>query len=186
MLENIRTHPSLNGPPCSWTYVYASGPGRSMLHATLPKDYNHVDNSLREPIALKASLRIAAYLPLIACQACDGSKFGGYWFDMAQAESENLLENLDKLYLVPATNLDVMLLGGPEHWDEGVDFIENVKILDEGHGRIKNGVFVHQVSGNGRSVYRVLCKTLGNFVSFCIFYLFIFKTSLFHIQISKS
>ncbi|KAF5479668.1 hypothetical protein F2P56_000470 [Juglans regia] len=163
MLENIRTHPSLNGPPCSWTYVYASGPGRSMLHATLSKDYNHVDNSLREPIALKASLRIAAYLPLIVCQACDGSKFGGYWFDMAQAESENLLEHLDKLYLVPATNLDVMLLGGPEHWDEGVGFIETVEILDEGHGRIKNGVFVQQVSGNGRSVYRVLCKTLGNF-----------------------
>lgn len=168
MLENVGHIASLSGPPCSWTYVYASGPGRAMLHATLSKDYHHVDNSLHGPIVLKASSRIAAYPPLIACQARDGSQFGGYWFDLAQAEADNLLENLDKLYLVPGTHLDIVLLGGPEQWGKGVDFIETVEILDEGHNHIKNGDLVHQVSGKNRSVYRVLCQTLGNFVSSCI------------------
>ena len=168
MLENVELHASLNGPPCSWTNIYASGPGRAMLRATLSKDYHLVDNSLHGPIVLKASSRIAAYPPLIICQSGDGSQFGGYWFDLAQAEAHNLLENLDKLYLVPGTHLDIMLLGGPEKWDKGVDFIETVDILDEGHGPIQNGVLVNQVSGNNRSVYRVSCQMLGNFVSFFI------------------
>lgn len=163
MLENFKLHASFNGPPCSWTYVYASGPGQAMLHAYLSKDYRHVDNSLKEPIVLKASSRIAAYLPLRVCQACDGSKFGGYWFDLAQAEAENRLQNLDKLYLVPGTYLDTILVGGPEKWDKGVNFIETVEISDEGHGRVQHGVLANQVSGNNRSVYRVGCETLGNF-----------------------
>ena len=168
MLENVGQIASLSGPPCSWTYVYASGPGRAMLHATLLKDYHHVDNSLHGSIVLKASSRIAAYPPLIVCQARDGSQFGGYWFDLAQAEADNLLENLDKLYLVPGTHLDTVLLGGPERWDKGVDFIENVEISDEEHNHIQNEVLVHQVSGKNRSVNRVVCGMLGNFVSFCI------------------
>ncbi|KAK4603548.1 hypothetical protein RGQ29_012174 [Quercus rubra] len=163
MVENFELHASLNGPPCSWTRIYASGLGRAMLHATLSKDYHHVDNSLLGPIVLKASTRIAAYQPLIICQLGDGSQFGGYWFDLAQAEAQNLLENLDKFYLVPGTHLDIMLLGGPEKWDNGVDFIETVETLDEGHGPVQNGVLVNQLSGNNRSVYRVLCQTLGNF-----------------------
>ncbi|KAE8021482.1 hypothetical protein FH972_007367 [Carpinus fangiana] len=163
MLENVGQIASLSGPPCSWTYVYASGPGRAMLHASLLKDYRHTDNSLHGSIVLKASSRIAAYPPLIVCQARDGSQFGGYWFDLAQAEADNLLENLDKLYLVPGTHLDTVLLGGPEQWDKGVDFIETVEISDEGHNHIQNGVLVHHVSGKNRSVYRVVCETLGNF-----------------------
>lgn len=179
MLENFKLHASFNGPPCSWTYVYASGPGQAMLHAYLSKDYRHVDNSLKEPIVLKASSRIAAYLPLRVCQACDGSKFGGYWFDLAQAEAENRLQNLDKLYLVPGTYLDTILVGGPEKWDKGVNFIETVEISDEGHGRVQHGVLANQVSGNNRSVYRVGCETLGNFVSSAFRPCFIFNIFFF-------
>lgn len=179
MLENFKLHASLNFPPCSWTYVYASGPGQAMLHAYLSKDYRHVDNSLKEPIVLKASSWIVAYLPLRVCQACDGSKFGGYWFDLAQAEAENRLQNLDKLYLVPGTYLDTILVGGREKWDKGVDFIETVEISDEGHGRVQNGVLVNQVSGNNRSVDRVGCETLGNFVSSAFRPCFIFNIFFF-------
>lgn len=186
MVENFELYASLNGPPCSWTRIYASGLGRAMLHATLSKDYHHVDNSLQGPIVLKASTRIAAYQPLIICQLGDGSQFGGYWFDLAQAEAQNLLENLDKFYLVPGTHLDIMLLGGPEKWDNGVDFIETVETLDEGHGPVQNGVLVNQLSGNNSSVYRVLCQTLGNFVSFCILSCFILNAVLFFFEILKS
>lgn len=162
MLENFGHVTSLSGPPCSWIYVYASGPGRTMLHATLSTDFHHADNTLHGSIVLKASLRIAAYPPLIACPAGDGSQFGGYWFDLAQAEASNQLKNLDKFYIVPGTNLDIVLLGGPEKW-EGVDFIESVETLDEGHDHVQNGDLVHLISGKDRSVYRVSSETQGNF-----------------------
>ncbi|KAH7510680.1 hypothetical protein FEM48_ZijujUnG0099600 [Ziziphus jujuba var. spinosa] len=159
MLGNAEFH----GPPCSWTYVYASRSDRAMLHATFSKEYGHFDSSFDGPILLKASSHIAAYPPLIVQQAGDGNQFGGYWFDMDQAEADNKVENLEKLYLVPGTYLDVLLLGGPQRWDKGVEFNEKVDIVEDEHAHIKDGFHVHQLSGGYRSLYRVLCQTPGNF-----------------------
>ncbi|KAK9272744.1 hypothetical protein L1049_003121 [Liquidambar formosana] len=162
-LENVELNASVYGPPCAWTYVYASASGRAMLHATLSKDYHHFDHLLHGPVVLKASSRIAAYPPLILRQAGDGNQFGGYWFDFARAEAPNQLENLDDLYLAPGTHLDVMLVGGPEPWDKNVGFPKTVEILDEEHAHIKHGVLVHQLSRSNGGLYRVLCQTLGTF-----------------------
>ncbi|XP_065877577.1 nuclear pore complex protein GP210 isoform X2 [Euphorbia lathyris] len=160
---NAGLHVSVNGPPCSWAYVYTSGSGQTMLQATLSKEYHHYDHSFHEPVVLKASTRIAAYPPLILHQVSDGNQFGGYWFDFAEVEASNQLENLKRLNLVPGTSLDIMILGGPERWDKGVDFIENVKILDDKRTHMKDGVLVHPVSTRQQRVYRVQCQNLGIF-----------------------
>ncbi|KAI5340210.1 hypothetical protein L3X38_019484 [Prunus dulcis] len=60
----------------------------------------------------KASSLIAAYSPLSIRQAGDANHFGGYFFDLALAETDKQLVKLDKIYLVPGMHLDVMLLGG--------------------------------------------------------------------------
>ncbi|KAL6960548.1 hypothetical protein U1Q18_038311 [Sarracenia purpurea var. burkii] len=148
-------------PPCAWTYVFASSGGHTMLHATLSKEYQHFDNSLSGPIILKASSRIAAYPPLIVHQAGDGNQFGGYWFDLAQAEAINKLENLDELYLVPGTCLDVMLRGGPEWWGQGVEFVETVERLDEENNLSKALVAASQISTSYASPYRISCQKRG-------------------------
>ncbi|KAL7256965.1 hypothetical protein ACSBR1_010830 [Camellia fascicularis] len=150
----------LYGPPCAWTYVYASSSGHTMLHATLSKEYQHFDHSFSGPVILKASLRIAAYPPLLVHQVGDGNQFGGYWFDLAQAEANNQLGNLEDLYLVPGTHLDVMLRGGPDWWGQGVEFIQTVETLVE-HTLFKDGVVVHQISTSFSSPYRISCQKLG-------------------------
>ncbi|KAI5403227.1 hypothetical protein KIW84_050704 [Lathyrus oleraceus] len=43
-------------------------------------------------------------------QAGDGNHFGGYWFDLAQAENNKKWHNLEELYLAPGTNLDLLLV----------------------------------------------------------------------------
>ena len=164
--ENLELHVPVDSPPCSWTYVYASASGQAMLHATFSKEYHHFDPSLSGPIVLKATSRIAAYRSLTLHQAGDGNHFGGYWLNTAGAEAANQLEDQDKVYLVPGTQLDVMLHGGPERWDKGVDFMETVEIFYEEHAH-DNGVHLHQISSSHGSLYRVLCQTLGNYVSFC-------------------
>ncbi|KAJ8750145.1 hypothetical protein K2173_014060 [Erythroxylum novogranatense] len=162
LLSGVEPGHNMYGPPCSWTYVYASGSGQTMLHATLLKEYHHLDLSLHGPNVLKASSRIAAYPPLTLLQMSDGNQFGGYWFDFLHVDLSKL-ENLEKLYLVPGTSLDVMLLGGPEKWDKGVNYIDTVDILDGKHGHPKDGLHVHQVSRGYQSVYRVLCQSFGNY-----------------------
>lgn len=137
-----------------------------MLHATFSKEYHHFDNSFSGPIVFKATSRIAAYRPLTLHQAGDGNQFGGYWVNTAGAEADNQLEDQDKLYLVPGTQLDVMLHGGPERWDKGVDFMETVEIFYEEHAH-DNGVQMHQISSSYGSLYRVSCRTLGTYVCFC-------------------
>ncbi|EXC20346.1 hypothetical protein L484_020567 [Morus notabilis] len=163
VLSNAELLTGPHGPPCSWTSVYASHAARDMLHATFSKEYDHLDSSFHGPIVLKASSRIAAYPPLVIRQAGDGNQFGGYWFDLDRAEADNKVQNLDKLYLVPGTYLYLMLLGGPEQWDRGVDLIENVDIFGEKYAQAEVGVHVHQLSGGYRSVYRVSCQSPGNF-----------------------
>ncbi|XP_038715182.1 nuclear pore complex protein GP210 isoform X2 [Tripterygium wilfordii] len=153
---------SEHGPPCSWTYIYASGPGQTMLHATLLKEYQH-DLSYHGPTILKASSRIAAYPPLVVHQVGDGSRFGGYSFGSALVGVDKVHENLKKLYLVPGTQLDVILLGGPDRWDDGVDFIETVEILNDKHALVGDGIHVHLLPGNHETLSRIFCETLGTF-----------------------
>ena len=168
-LQSVEPYASVYAPPCSWTYVHASDAGRSMLHATLTKEYHHLDHPFHGPIILKASSRIGAYLPLILCQAGDGNQFGGYWINTAQAEAHSQFEIVDDLFLAPGTHLDVMLVGGPEPWDKGVDFIEPVDILDK-HARPNDGILVQKVSSSYGSLYQVLCQMLGTHVSLYNYY----------------
>lgn len=149
--------------------MHATDAGQSLLHATLTKEYQNLDHPFHGPIILKASSRIGAYLPLSLRQAGDGNQYGGYWMNTAQAEAHSQFENLDDLFLAPGTHLDVMLVGGPELWDKGGDFIKTVDILDE-HSRPKKGVDVHEVSSSYQSLYRVLCQKLGTYVSFHNYY----------------
>ncbi|KAI4350639.1 hypothetical protein L6164_005077 [Bauhinia variegata] len=163
IVGNTQLHASADAFPCSWTHIYASSPGQATIHATLSKEYHKLDHSFHGPIVLKAYSRVAAYLPLIVSQAGDGTKFGGYWFDLAKAEATKQLDNLDKLYLVPGAYLDVLLVGGPERWDKSIDFIEFVEVLDEANALAEDGVLVHQVSGSNRSLYGILCQKLGTY-----------------------
>ncbi|CAB4305668.1 unnamed protein product [Prunus armeniaca] len=110
-----------------------------------------------------SSSLIAAYSPLSIRQAGDGNHFGGYFFDLGLAETDKQLVKLDKIYLVPGTHLDVMLLGGPEKWNNGVDFVETMEILNEQHGHIDNGASVERLSETYKSLYRVSCQMLGTY-----------------------
>ncbi|KAK9004035.1 hypothetical protein V6N11_001853 [Hibiscus sabdariffa] len=157
---HLELHVPVDGPPCSWTDIYASASGQAMLHATFSKEHHHFGPSFSGPIILRAASRIASYRPLTLHQAGDGNPFGGYWVNTAGAEAANQLE--DQVYLVPGTQLDVMLQGGPERWDKGVDFLETVEIFDEKHA-YGNGVLVDQISSSHGSLYRLLCQTLGTF-----------------------
>lgn len=162
---NTQLQSSVDGSPCSWTYVFASHPGQAVIHAIFSKEDHHYSHS---PVALKASLRIVAYLPLVLHQAGDGNRFGGYWLDLAQAENDKQSHGLEELYLVPGTSLDIALVGGPERWDKGVDFVETVEVLDEANALAEDGILVHRVSGSLRNLYGVLCQRLGTFVSLFI------------------
>ncbi|KAF9666359.1 hypothetical protein SADUNF_Sadunf16G0221300 [Salix dunnii] len=161
-LGSFHLYESVYGPPCSWTYIYASGPGQTTLQATLLKEY-HLDNSFHGSIILKASSRIAAYPPLTVHQVVDGSQFGGYWLDLGRAESSNHLELLESLYLVPGTSLDIMLLGGPAPWDKDFDYLETVEISGDKHASSKDGIHVHKISGSYQIMYRVSCQLVGIF-----------------------
>lgn len=163
MLRNAEFHTSSYGSPCSWADLYASASGRATLHATLSKEYHNFESSFHGPIVLKASSLIAAYPPLNVRQAGDGNHYGGYFFDLALTESDNPLVKLDKMYLVPGTHLDVMLLGGPEQWKDGVEFVETVEIFNKEHGHIDDGASVQRLSETNKSLYRVSCEMLGTY-----------------------
>ncbi|KAI4366879.1 hypothetical protein MLD38_022689 [Melastoma candidum] len=149
----------IDGPPCSHAIIYATGIGQAMLHATLPKDYYDFDTS--GSTTLKASLRVAAYPPLVLLQQGDGNRFGGYWYDFTLAETDERADKLDKVFLVPGTHLDVALIGGPEKWDSEADFIETVEVRDE-DGHFKGQNIVERLHGNG-SLYRISCQVVGAF-----------------------
>jgi nuclear pore complex protein Nup210 len=166
-LGAFHLYESVYGPPCSWAYIYASGPGQTMLQATLSKEH-HLDQSFHGSIILKASSRIAAYPPLTVHQVVDGSQFGGYWLDLGHVEASNHLEPLESLYLVPGTSLDIMLLGGPAPWDKDVDYLETVEISGDKHASSKDGIHARRISGSYQSMYRVSCQTLGIFVSYIL------------------
>ncbi|XP_042500148.1 nuclear pore complex protein GP210 [Macadamia integrifolia] len=162
-LLNIKGFKSLGSPPCAWTFIYASTSGRTMLHATLSKELKYFDHSVDGPIVLKASSHIAAYPPLTVKQAGNGNQFGGYSVDLDRAAAGTQLENLDEIYLVAGTELDVMLTGGPERWSQGVEFVEHVEIFYEEHNPILNESVVHWPSPSRGGLYRLSCQTLGGF-----------------------
>ncbi|CAN8257909.1 unnamed protein product [Cochlearia groenlandica] len=146
--------------PCSRAYIYTASPGRTVLQATLAKEFHYFDKSLSESIDLKATLRIGAYLPLSIRQDTDGNHHGGYWFDKTQEETDI---GVSKLYLVPGTYVDVMLLGGPERWDDNVEFTETVKTLNEDEENLTSEVNVHHEFDRHINMYKISCQKLGSY-----------------------
>ncbi|CAD5333574.1 unnamed protein product [Arabidopsis thaliana] len=158
MLDELRSMDS--SPPCSRASIYTASTGRTVLQATLAKEFHFFDKSLSESIDLKATLTIGAYLPLSVRQDSDGNHHGGYWFDKAQEETDF---GVSKLYLVPGTYVDVMLLGGPERWDDNVEFTETVKTLYEDEEDLTSRVNVHHEVDRRANMYRISCQKLGSY-----------------------
>lgn len=153
----------LQGHPCAQTYLYASAAGRAVLHATLSIELQSHLTLIDGPVTLKASSSLAAYSPLVVHQAESGNKFGGYWIDLGRirADYSNAEHTrLHDLYLAPGSAMDILLLGGPEQWDQHIDYIETVEITSEQSQSITDGVLVQQTPSR---LYTVLCQALGKF-----------------------
>ncbi|KAK6913409.1 hypothetical protein RJ641_023010 [Dillenia turbinata] len=116
-----------------------------MLHATLLKEYQHFDHHFSGSIVLRAASLIAAYSPLIAQQAGAGNQFGGYWFDLVQAEGSAQLECLESLYLVPGTHLDVLSFQVTDQ--------SNSKHLTAGGKEIQSSIYLDDKDLFVRTVY---------------------------------
>ncbi|KAL5718155.1 hypothetical protein ACHQM5_011091 [Ranunculus cassubicifolius] len=153
--QNDQGFNSLFGPPCAWTNIYTLSAGRSLLHASLSSSMDGSD-------FLKASSLIAAYNPLVVQQIGNGNHFGGYSLDLPSEEVSPEFKVLNELYLAPGTQLDVMLVGGPERWDHGVEFVETVNVLNKESLNNVITLVNHETIPKGR-VYRVSCAALGNF-----------------------
>ncbi|KAL9246241.1 hypothetical protein vseg_019803 [Gypsophila vaccaria] len=144
---------------CSWISIFATSPGEAILQASFSTP---VDFGFSRQMVLKASASIASFSPLTVHQAGDGNKFGGYWFDLEKVGKSNGFGSFDELFLVPGTFLDVVLVGGPKRWGEGVEFVETVDFLDE-RSTHDNGGLVHQVAIMDENGYRLVCQELGNY-----------------------
>lgn len=145
--------------PCAWTRLYASSPGRATVHVTLVKESISSDNFFNMPGFLKKSFVVAAYLPLVVQQNGNGNQFGGYWIDV-----ENNNTGMEELFLAPESEMDLLVVGGPEPWDQGVEYVDKAEVMAENH-ILQKGIIVSQAINEGGSVYRVSCQSLGNFVS---------------------
>ncbi|CAM0953281.1 unnamed protein product [Alopecurus aequalis] len=126
-----------HGNPCAWISLNASAAGRATIVATFSSESESYLETLNVPIFLKATSKVSAYYPLLVLQAGNGNQFGGYWFDLSRLHSE--IENMGnnspmELYLVPGSTMDVFLFGGPEKWDQVVDFVETVDVVGEPTG----------------------------------------------------
>ncbi|CAN4082059.1 unnamed protein product [Withania somnifera] len=150
-------------PACAWTYVYAANSGQTILHATLSKEFQQYDHSTGGSVVLQATSHIAAFTPLILHPVSDGNQFGGYWFNLVQAEADNRLENMEYLYLAPGTSFEVMLRGGPYRWDQGAEFFEAVESLDKHNLRVQDGALVNQEFTSYGNTYRIKCQDVGVF-----------------------
>ncbi|EYU37293.1 hypothetical protein MIMGU_mgv1a019136mg [Erythranthe guttata] len=154
----LNSSSSSYGPACASTLIYPSGPGRTIVHATLNRE-----NRPSESYVLNVSLRAAAYSPLTIHQASNGNRFGGYWFDTARIGSWNELGRSDDVNLALGTYLDVMLSGGPERWGDDVEFVETVDVIDEGNTYAKSRIFLDRISTVYGNLYRIGCKSLEPF-----------------------
>ncbi|EYU30352.1 hypothetical protein MIMGU_mgv1a025404mg, partial [Erythranthe guttata] len=154
----LNSSSSSYGPACASTLIYPSGPGRTIVHATLNRE-----NRPSESNVFNVSLRVAAYSPLTIHQASGGNRFGGYWFDTARIGSWNELGRSDDVNLALGTYLDVMLSGGPERWGEDVEFVETVDVIDEGKTNAKSRIFFDRILTVNGNLYRIGCKSLEPF-----------------------
>ncbi|XP_051140615.1 nuclear pore complex protein GP210 [Andrographis paniculata] len=161
--EAIKLQSLPGGSQCAWTHIYASSAGRTVVHATLNRESQQYDHTYSGPVVLKTFAQIAAYSPLIVHQASDGNQFGGYRFDLADAESQTQLSSLEYLYLAPGTHADVMVQGGPERWGKNVEFIENVEVFDGDDSYKKGRMLIHQMSNSNGNPYRIGCEGFGTF-----------------------
>ncbi|CAL5090263.1 unnamed protein product [Urochloa decumbens] len=151
-----------NGNPCAWISLDASAAGRSTVVATFTFDSDSSIETLG-PISLKATSKISAYYPLVVLQGGNGNQFGGYWFDLSGIHSR--IENMDnnspkELYLVPGSAMDVFLFGGPERWNQVVDFVETVDVIGELKNHITSSTAVQKLSSG---IYRVSCPSKVNY-----------------------
>lgn len=156
---------------CAWTLISAAQPGRATVRASLyMRDLLvGVSSPEIEGSYLECSWAIAAFSPLTLELAGDGDRHGGYSHKVAgtghvsveQSESEWLRE----LILVPRSNMKVILLGGPERWRQGVEFIDTHDVITDHGSNIKDDVGVSHSQDGGNRVYNIECKMVGNYVS---------------------
>ncbi|KAF2917566.1 hypothetical protein DAI22_09g202500 [Oryza sativa Japonica Group] len=151
------------GNPCAWVSLNASAAGQATLVATFSFDSESYSEIFSGPIFLKSTSKISAYYPLVVLQAGSGNRFGGYWVDLSRIHSgiQNMVNNSPKeLYLVPGSTMDVFLSGGPEQWDQLVDFVETVDVIGESKNYVVSSTAVQKLSSR---LYRVSCPSKGNF-----------------------
>ncbi|RCV10724.1 hypothetical protein SETIT_2G131600v2 [Setaria italica] len=151
-----------NGNPCAWISLNASAAGRSTVVATFTFDSDSNIETLG-PISLKATSKISAYYPLVVLQGGNGNQFGGYWFDLSGIHGRiEIMDNNSpkELYLVPGSAMDVFLFGGPERWDQVVDFVETVDVIGELKNHITSSTTVQKLSSG---IYRVSCPSKVNY-----------------------
>jgi nuclear pore complex protein Nup210 len=158
-------HWGQNGNPCAWISLSASSAGRSTIVATFAVDSDSDIETFGGPISLEATSKISAYYPLVVLQGGNGNQFGGYWFDLSGIHSR--IKNMDnnspkELYLVPGSTMDVFLFGGPERWDQVVDFVETVDVIGESKNHITSSTAVQKLSSG---LYRVSCLSKVSYVS---------------------
>lgn len=154
-----------NGNPCAWISLNASTAGRATVVATFSFDLDSDFEAFTEPILLKATSKVAAYYPLVVLQGGNGNQFGGYWFDLSGIHSRTQTmdsNSLKELYLVPGSTMDVFLFGGPERWDQGVEFIETVDVIGESKHQITGSTAVQKLSSG---LYQVSCRSKVSYVS---------------------
>lgn len=166
-ISKVMVNSSDYGSPCGWTSLYAHSPGHVLLHASISSEHRHLDHSRHVSVILKATKRLAAYPPLIVAQASDGNQYGGYWLNLSLRESQNQLYNVKTLFLVPESQMNLQLLGGPDQWDKEIDFIEDVEILGNEITNRKDGLRVHRNPGIA-GLYRIHCRSLGTFVCYLL------------------
>ncbi|XP_062193278.1 nuclear pore complex protein GP210 [Phragmites australis] len=148
-----------NGNPCAWISLNASAAGRATIVATFSFDSDSDFETFTGPIFLKATSKISAYYPLVVLQGGNGNQFGGYWFDLSGIHSriQNMVSNSPKeLYLVPGSTMNVFLFGGPERWDQVVDFVETVDAIGESKNQIISSAAVQKLSSG---LYQVSCQS---------------------------
>lgn len=181
---------------CAWTLISAARPGRATVRASLNMRDLLVGVSSPEIEGpyLECSWSIAAFSPLTLEQAGNGGRHGGYSHKVASTGRVSVepsqSERLTELLLVPRSNMKVILLGGPERWHQGVEFIDtNVVTTDHG-SNIKEDVGVTHSQDGGNRVYNIECKTVGNYVSVqlsTLFFLLYFQSfSLFSHMYNQS
>ncbi|ONK57184.1 uncharacterized protein A4U43_C10F17460 [Asparagus officinalis] len=165
MLSHLDGSGLAHGQPCAWTHLYASAAGRAELHATLSTELQQSAH-LKDGAVLKTVSSLAAYLPLVIRQADSGNQFGGYWIDLARTHADIHDADptcLNDMYLAPGSWMDVLLLGGPERWDEKIEHIELTEVTMEQEKSVTGGLLVQQPSSSDGGLYRVFCQTLGEF-----------------------